>query len=141
MNKNIIVLTLAFIVSLSVNSQSLIIPDAVTAAFKSKFPIATNIKWGKENATEYEAEFKLNNSAVSANFKTDGRWVETETTIPVTDLPAAVSIAINTKYPGAVINKTEKTEMPGNKIIYEAAITINGKKKGVELKPDGSFIK
>ena len=141
MKKNIIVLTLVILLSLSANSQTLKVPDAVSTAFKSKFPNATNLKWGKENATEYEAEFKLNNTKVSANFNTDGSWVETETTIPITDLPVTVSTAITKKYPGAIITMAEKTEMPGNKIIYEVAIKVNGKKKGIELNPDGSFVK
>ena len=141
MKKNIIVLTLIILLSLSANSQTLKVPDAVSTAFKSKFPNATNLKWGKENATEYEAEFKLNNTNVSANFNTDGSWVETETTIPITDLPVTVSTAITKKYPGAIITMAEKTEMPGNKIIYEVAIKVNGKKKGIELNPGGSFVK
>ena len=141
MKKNIIVLILAFIVSLSAHSQSLKVPTAVSAAFKNKYPEAKGVKWGKENAKEYEAEFKLNNTKVSANFNTDGSWVETETTIPITDLPETVSTAITKKYPGAVITMAEKTEMPGNKIIYEVAIKVNGKKKGIELNPDGSFVK
>ena len=141
MKKNIIVLKLAIIVSLSVNSQILKVPEAVLAAFKNKFPDAGGVKWGKENATEYEAEFKLNNTAVSANFKLDGSWVETETTISIADLPEAVSTAVTKKYPGAVITMAEKTEMPGNKIIYEVAIKINGRKKALELNPGGGFVK
>lgn len=121
-------------------SQKINVPSAVTNAFKAKFPTATNVKWGKENAKEFEAEFKQGNTSVSANFKTDGSWVETETVIPQASLPAAVSAAILKKYPGAVITMAEKTEMPG-KIIYEAAIKVNGKKKNVEVNPDGSFVK
>ena len=121
-------------------SQKINVPSAVTNAFKAKFPTATNVKWGKENAKEFEAEFKQGNTSVSANFKTDGSWVETETVIPQASLPAAVSAAILKKYPGAVITMAEKTEMPG-KIIYEAAIKVNGKKKNVELNADGSFVK
>ena len=141
MKRNIIVLTLACIASLPVISQSLKVPDAVATAFKSKFPTATGVKWGKENAKEYEAEFNLNNTAVSANFKLDGSWVETETTIPSGELPAAVSSAINKKYPGAVYTRTEKIEKPGGKILYEANIKVNGKKKELELNADGSFDK
>ncbi len=54
------------------------VPIAVKEAFAKKFPAATNIKWGKENTSEYEAEFKLNGRSASANFLTDGSWVETD---------------------------------------------------------------
>jgi len=140
--KNIfIVLTMAITISLSANCQGLKISEAVKNAFAAKFPGASNVKWGKENAKEYEAEFKLNNNSISANFKTDGSWVETESVIPVADLPAAVTSAIRTKYPGAPITLAEKTEQPGNKVLYEVGIKVNGKKKSLEINPDGSWAK
>ena len=117
------------------------LPVAVKTAFSTKFPGATSIKWGKENAKEYEAEFKLKNNNVSANFLVTGEWVETETVLPIKDLPAAVSNAIKTKYPVASITKAEKLEMPGDKTLYEVFIKINGKTKEVEVNADGSFVK
>ena len=137
--KNIfLVLTAAVTIGLSANCQGLKVPEVVKNAFAAKFPTATKVSWGKENAKEYEAEFKLNNNAVSANFGLDGSWVETESVIPIADLPAAVKTAISTKYPGAVITLAEKTEQPGNKILYEVTFKVNGKKKSMEMKPDGS---
>jgi hypothetical protein len=117
------------------------LPTAVKNAFATKFPGATDVKWGKESAKEYEAEFKLNNTSVSANFKDDGSWTETETTISSSELPAAVTNAVNKKYPGSVYGITEKIEKPGNKILYEVNITLNGKKKELELNPDGVIVK
>ena len=83
----------------------------------------------------------MNNTDVSANFGLDGTWVETETTIPASELPAAISNAVNTKYPGAIYGRTEKIEKPGGKILYEVNITVNGKKKELEMNPDGSLAK
>jgi Putative beta-lactamase-inhibitor-like, PepSY-like len=125
--------------SQKVNEKNL--PGPVKAAFNTKFPGATAIRWSKENAKEYEAEFKLNGSNVSANFGTDGTWVETESVISVSGLPTAVSAAISAKYPGAPITLAEKTEQPGNKILYEVTIRVNGKKKGIEINTNGSFVK
>ena len=139
--KNIfIVLTAAITIGLSANCQGLKVPDAVKNAFSAKYPGATNVKWGKENAKEFEAEFKINNNGVSANFGLDGTWVETESVIPESDLPAAVKTAVSSKYPGAVITLAEKTEQPGNKILYEVSFKVNGKKKSMEMKPDGTVV-
>lgn len=135
-----IVLTMAVTISLSANCQKLTVPDAIKNAFNAKYPNAKNVKWGKENAKEYEAEFKLNNNAVSANFGPDGTWVETESVIPESDLPAAVKTAVGSKYPGAFITLAEKTEQPGNKIHYEVSVKVNGKKKAMELNADGSIV-
>jgi hypothetical protein len=117
------------------------IPGAVKTAFSNKFSTASNIKWEKENKKELEANFKMNNTDVSANFGLDGAWVETETTIPASELPAAVTKAVNTKYPGAIYGRTEKIEKPGGKILYEVNITLKGKKKELEMNPDGSLEK
>ncbi len=137
--KNIfIVLTAAITISLSANCQVLKVPEVVKNAFAAKFPAATNISWGKENAKEYEAEFKLNNNSVSANFGMDGSWVETESVIPESELPAAVKAAVSTKYPGAPITLAEKTEQPGDKVLFEVVVKVNGKKKSMELNPDGT---
>lgn len=137
--KNIfIVLFAVMVASLSANCQ-LKVTEAAKKAFASMFPNATDLKWEKESADEYEANFKLNNVSVSANFKHDGTWMETETTINTKELPAAVTNAINTKYPGATYTRAEKIEKPGGKILYEAVINIKGKKKEMEINPDGSF--
>ena len=137
MKTPIIVLVLAM-AGLSANCQSIKVPAAVKSAFSAKYPNAANVKWGKENAKEYEAEFKLNNNSISANFGPDGSWVETESVIPASQLPAAVSAAVKAKYPGALIALAEKTEQPGNKILYEVTVKVNGKKKSMEVKPDGT---
>ena len=51
-------------------------PNAVTIAFKQKFPTATNIAWGIESTHEYEAEFIENGVKHSANFSETGKWLE-----------------------------------------------------------------
>jgi len=140
--KNVLIVLAAVIgIGVSASCQPLFVPQAVKTAFTTMFPNATNVKWGKESAKEFEAEFKVNNKAVSANFKQDGSWTETESVIAVADLPQAVSGAIHTKYPGAPITLAEKTEEPGGKLHYEVVLKVNGKKKAVELNPDGSFLK
>ena len=140
MKKIFIVMAAVIVTAMSASCQ-VKVTEAAKKAFAAKFPNATNVKWGKENAKELEAEFKLNNTNLSANFGLDGRWVETETTINASDLPAAVTNAINTKYPGNSITRAEKLEKPGGKVLYETVIKVGGKKKEIEINPDGSFVK
>jgi hypothetical protein len=140
--KNIfIVLTGLLTLGLSANCQEIKVPEPVKNAFAAKFPGASNIKWGKETKTEFEAEFKLNGTDIAANFKSDGSWVVTETSLATATIPEQIRNAIKSKYPDATLNGVEKVEKPGNKVYYEAIIKINGKKKEVEINPDGSFIK
>jgi hypothetical protein len=136
-----LVIVLAFIASMPAYGQSIKVPSSVKTAFSKKFPNAMDVKWGKENAHEYEAEFKLNNNSISSNFKENGVWVETESVIPDADLPAAVRNAVIAKYPGASILLCEKTELPGNKLHYEVSFKVNQKKRSLELNADGTTVR
>jgi hypothetical protein len=62
----------------------------ITAAFDKKFPAATKVRWGKENAHDFEAEFEMNGAKSSANFSEKGEWLETETEIPLSNTPEPV---------------------------------------------------
>ncbi len=65
-------------------------PTMVRVAFEIRFPGATNVKWGKENKHEYEAEFTYQGTNYSANFKDNGDWLETESPITFDSLPQGV---------------------------------------------------
>ncbi len=117
------------------------VPKAVTDAFAKNFPAAKEIKWGKENAEEYEADFKINGNKMSANFLADGSWTETEATIAVSALPAAVAATVKTKYPAHTIVGAGKIEKANGEILYEAELKKSSKKMEVILNADGSIIK
>src|SRR4249920_2740244 len=123
-------------VAITISGFAINVPKAVTDAFAKKFPGATNVKWDKENANEYEAEFKLNGKSASANFLTDGSWVETEMEIPATELPAAVASTVKTKYPNATITKAYKVESAKAGVTYEAEIKNGNEKQEVNMKAD-----
>jgi hypothetical protein len=137
--KNIFSLML-LVAYVSAQAQTMV-PVVVGKAFAKKFPDAKNIKWGKENAKEYEANFKLNNVNMSANYDLQGNLKETEKEILVKELPDEVVKAIQKKYVKAVIYEADKIEKQDGKIIYETDIKINGRKKELELYADGRFVR
>jgi uncharacterized lipoprotein NlpE involved in copper resistance len=116
------------------------VPAAVKAAFAKKFAGAV-AEWGKENSKEYEAEFKFNGNSASANFLTDGSWVETEMEIALQEVPAAVTTAIKTAHPAAVITKVYKIDNAKGELTYEAEIKTGNKKQEMVLKADGTIVK
>ncbi len=133
----LIIVSIAFVYSCSFAGTP---PAAVTKAFSQKFPTATKVSWGKENEKEWEAEFTLDGSKVSANFTADGAWVETEKEISASQLPKAVSDAIQKQYPNWKITEADKTETAKNGRIYEADIKSGTKKKALAFKEDGTTV-
>lgn len=137
MKKAILLLTLVLCVCTSAYTQT----KAAKNAFNTKFPDAENVKWGKENSKEYEAEFTLNGTDMSANFLKDGTWVETETSMGVDNLPQAVKDAVKSNYPNGRIVGASKIEKPNKDTIYETDIEIKSKTKEVVFDEKGNILK
>ncbi|MBA3647086.1 MAG: PepSY-like domain-containing protein [Chitinophagales bacterium] len=121
--------------------KPLLAPAPVEKAFEQKFPNATNLHWGKESLKEWEAEFVFKGENISANFTSDGKWVETEKEIKASEFPKAVAEAIQKQYPGWIITEADITQTEKNGTIYEAAIKNGKLKKGVAFKEDGIPVK
>jgi hypothetical protein len=75
-------------------------PENVKKEFSQKFVDAKSVKWGSEEANEWEAEFKLDGKKMSACFDSSGRWTVTETEISEKELPATVLNTLNTEFAG-----------------------------------------
>ncbi|MEI7522912.1 MAG: PepSY-like domain-containing protein [Mariniphaga sp.] len=132
-------LTLIIIVFIS-NAFAITPPENVSKAFLAKFKTATNVKWGKEGAKEWEATFSYEGDKLSANFAADGKWLETELQIPISGLPKPVNEAIKSQYPGWTITEADKTETLKHGTIYEADLKKGGAKKEVAFKEDGTVV-
>lgn len=107
------------------------VPKVVQDAFLAKFPQAKHVQWEEEEDGEYEAEFKMGKQEMSANFKGDGSWLETETEIKKSKLPKAVKKAIAVQFRGFEIEEAEKVETPDLPLAYE--IELKNKAKQTEI--------
>jgi hypothetical protein len=112
------------------------IPAEVTAAFKKSFPNTTVKKWDKEDGN-YEANFNKDGKTMSATFDAKGNWVETETDIKVSDLPASVAGYVKTNYKGATIKEAAIMSNPQSEKMYEAEV----KGKDLLFDENGKFLK
>ncbi|CAN5749789.1 hypothetical protein BH10BAC2_BH10BAC2_06860 [soil metagenome] len=110
-------------------------PAPVQEAFKKDFPGITVKKWEKENGN-YEASFSKVGKTMSAVFDAKGVWVETETDIEISALPAAVVAYVKANYSSAGIKEAAHIKTPTGEM-YEAEV------KGKDLLFDmqGKFIK
>ena len=111
------------------------VPAEVKAAFQKQYPSIT-ASWDKEDAN-YEANFKQNGKAMSTMIDKNGTIVETETVIPVSDIPQSASTYVKEHYKGAKIHEAAKIVKANGEVNYEAEINH----KDVVFDANGKFIK
>ncbi len=141
MKKYFLMMTMAAFLMLSACGQSTgNVPENVKAAFQKKFPNATKVSWGKENSHEWEAEFKMNRMEYSANFDTNGNWMETEYEISKKDIPPAVKATLDNQFAGYRITESEVSET-ANGQVYEFLLKEGGEKTEVAITKDGTVLK
>jgi len=116
------------------------VPATVTSSFKAKFPTATKTSWELENANEYEAGFKLNGEEISANFDNSGKWLETETEIKVSALPASIQTALSKDFGGFKIEEASKIESAKDGNCFEAEIEKGEETFDVLFTADGNVL-
>ncbi len=116
------------------------VPANIKTAFAGKFADAKNVKWSKENDEEWEAEFKLDGKEYSANFDTDGNWLETEYEINESDIPESVRTSINNEFAGFKIKESEISETKDGKF-YEFELNKDGDRFEVSVDLTGKIVK
>lgn len=112
------------------------VPTTVKESFTKSFPNTTVKKWDKEYGN-YEANFSKDGKTMSATFDAKGNWMETETDIKASELPATVTNYVKTKYAGAAIKEAAIITNPQSKKIYEAEV----KGKDLQFDENGKFLK
>ena len=139
MNK-IIILALAFCFAVATLHATDVTPKDVQSAFHNKFPSVKDVKWGKENAHEYEAEFMLDGIKATANFSDDGKWIETETEIGFEKLPIAVQTAFQKMHGKQKDLHAAKIETATQSILFELEFRNGTKNDEVFFSEDGKMI-
>ena len=111
-------------------------PVAAKASFTKAYPVATKVKWEKEDAN-YEVTFVINGNEISTIYDGKGILQESEQEMKVTELPSVIASYMKEHYKGiAVIGAAKITKADGS-INYEAAI----KGKDVLFDAKGKFLK
>ena len=111
-------------------------PAAVKAAFNKAYPAATKTTWEKEDGN-YEAGFTDKGQKMAAVYSPAGALQETEVSIPVASLPAAVTDYMKQHYKGITVKEASKITKADGTTNYEAEIH----KKDVVFDAKGNFIK
>ena len=96
------------------------VPPIIRRACAAKFPRVRKVEWKLKSDHNYEAEFKQNGVEVAAKFDSNGKWLETETTMARTILPPDVRATISKQFGGYKIIETQTVERFDQKLLqYE----------------------
>jgi biopolymer transport protein ExbD len=111
------------------------VPAAVKASFTKTYP-ATKAGWEIEGGV-YEASFKKDGKSMSVMIDKGGNITETETDIPVSQLPKAVTAYLQQHYKGAKIKEAARIVKADGQINYEGEVN----NKDVVFDSNGNFIR
>jgi len=115
------------------------VPSTVQAEFQKMFPDAAKTEWEMDNEN-FEASFKLNKKCWSAVYDKDGKFVESEVEIKVSELPEPVIQSIEKEFPGAKIEEPEKTTLSDGNTVYEFELEKDKKEFEVQVSADGKIL-
>ena len=142
--KNVILITLLSVVftiqSCTQKSDNVKVLEKILTSFKSKFPDAIKIKWEMENETEWEADFELNGQKYSANFNSNGEWVETEFEIKPSEIPIVIRSILDQNFTDYEIEKAEISETASGKS-YEFEVEVGEEEFELAIDSKGKLTK
>ena len=118
MRKMTLLLVICFCAGFTAWAQKTPPPTAVVTAFSQKFKNVNELKWGMEKNGAWEAAFELKDVEMSSNFSADGKWLETETEIKVSELPEPVMAALK----GKKVKEASRIERADGTTVYEAEV-------------------
>jgi uncharacterized membrane protein YkoI len=120
------------------------LPAAVqkTVDEQTKRATAVGFSSEKENGkTTYEAEFTIDGKSRDISMDASGVITEVEDQVDFATLPDAVQAALKQKAGAGKILKVESLTKKDKLVAYEAVIETAGKKKEVQVGPDGKPLK
>jgi hypothetical protein len=117
------------------------VPVAVMTAFREKFPHAGAAAWKIKSDGNYEAEFTLKRREIAAKFEAAGKWIETESAIPRSQLPAPIQASIAEKFKDYRIVETQTVQRWDDpRLIYEVHLERGAEIVKAQLYADGAIL-
>lgn len=121
--KNLAIAVLALFATATLSAQDLKMNDVpvnLNNNFQKSYPTGTDVEW-ELDGLNYKVEFDQGVNEHEIWYNTNGDVVKMESEINITDLPAAVSSALKTKYAEYTVDSIDKIEADGN-TTYEIEI-------------------
>jgi hypothetical protein len=123
------------------STPAVAVPNVVSETFKSKFQYVKRLEWKLKADGNYEAEFIHQGAEVSAKFDASGKWLETESSIPRSDVPLAVQAAAARQFRDSRIIEAQIVERGDEeKPIYELHLDTGKEIVKAQFSPGGQIL-
>ncbi|WP_140160616.1 PepSY-like domain-containing protein [Algoriphagus antarcticus] len=139
MRKSISFVAASMLLTASACAQNPEVPEVVKTAFSQKFPDAKKVNWDMEDASSWEAEFKLNGMEYSSNFNLKGDWLETEHEIKKSELPTSIKEILDQNFMGFKVKEAEISEKADG-TVYELAVEKGEEEWELVFDMDGKLL-
>lgn len=117
----IIALNILSFVSFAQKTKEQNVPQVIKNTLREKFPNAKEVQWDREQ-NNYEASFKNNKVDNSILFNANGKVIETEIAITVSQLPKKALQYLNDNFKNQKVKELAKISTIKGNLIYEAEI-------------------
>ncbi|GHT41062.1 hypothetical protein AGMMS49965_10280 [Bacteroidia bacterium] len=122
------------------NARDVSPDETLSQQLKKDFSAARDIEW-ETAAGIYEAEFEINRTDYKAFYDADGNLLMYIFDIRLSQVPANIKNAAQTKYPAFKFDRDAKKIIKGKKVLYQ--VTLEKRETEIEatFNSDGSFVK
>ncbi len=118
-------------------------PGLVTGAAKKAYAEGTITSCKKEvdhGVTQFEVKLEVKGAKIEIDVTPEGKIVQTEESVEIAAVPAAVMKTFSAKYPKAAPSKANKLTAADNKVSFEVVFQDGKKRHEVTFAEDGTFI-
>lgn len=115
-------------------------PSPVTDAFARKYSEAKAVTWNLDGNGNYEAKFSLQQTKYRADFTPAGKWLETETNVPLKDVPPNIRSVIDEKYEIKLLEEIEFVDDYKKGRYYDVEFKVGMRKIDIEINEAGEII-
>ena len=117
------------------------VPAAVKKAFQRKFPAVRVVEWKLKSDQNYEAEFTLHRTDIAAKFDLTGKWLETESGVSRSTIPAAVLGTVAKRFNGYKVVETQTVQRWNeNRVVYELHLENAKEVVKAQFDEDGTIL-
>lgn len=113
------------------------VPSVVEKSFDSKYGDVGEVKWGLDDHGYWEGKFEKDGQKLRADFEKDGKWLETERSVKLDEIPEPVQAAIKSAHGDREITEIEEVDNRDKGLFYDVEFKEQGKNEDIEYNKDG----